>query len=733
MNFSNSNGERLQPRTTTLLRAGLVATDRLTAEIAQMDEGPQVNPESLLLANAQVPDEKLTCPNPNCYDRQKFIAQLAQITGLTPKALAGAIPRVSRDPGVASTTLTELVAIIEGLLNHSLTDTESDLVDVAWQQRGKKQLSRSKKFCTECTLPYNFEPAFKPGQVINGQYKVLGVLAYGGMGWIYLALDITLQRYVVLKGLLNQHDEEAALLAVQERQFLTQIDHPTIVRIYNVISTGTSSFIAMEYVGGTSLATLLEKNGPLPVEEAIRYILALLPAFSHLHTRGILYCDLKPGNIMIDRGQVRLIDMGGACRKEQHDGPIFGTVGFVAPEAGEHPSVESDIYTIARTLAASICKFEIGGRYLYSLPSAADEPLFAAHASLRLLLARATRQEPLKRFHSIEEFAAQLLGVYREITCQTSGPCQLESTIFGDIEPVYHRERPYLMLPSLKFDLGDPAAQQFLSGSSGGGNTNQRSLYEAARKSHPNSQEIRFRLAHSFAIANDLSGAKRLLDEAQSQSPDDWRLLWYGGILSMASADWAQALSKFELLRAELPGELAVLFAEAIAKERCSADALSIYTRILNTDRNAVAAIFGMADCCMRKGDKRKAINLLLTVPAHVSSCSQSRKQALDLLLDGSPTQEDLGLAESLLQEIDLAEMQRLQLQVKIVEMAVSALHEGSVKSAADVVLFQERFTERGQRVAAERLLRSLAGFYSGGAKVDLIDRANAIRPWSLF
>ncbi|HEY6792597.1 MAG TPA: serine/threonine protein kinase, partial [Trebonia sp.] len=115
-------------------------------------------------------------------------------------------------------------------------------------------------FCRNCGTRFSFRPKLSPGELVAGQYEVLGCLAHGGLGWIYLAKDRNVSdRWVVLKGLLNTGDADAMEAALAERQFLAQVEHPNIVRIYNFVQqpdrvTGEASgYIVMEYVGGKSL------------------------------------------------------------------------------------------------------------------------------------------------------------------------------------------------------------------------------------------------------------------------------------------------------------------------------------------------------------------------------------------------------------------------------------------------------------------------------------------------
>jgi serine/threonine-protein kinase PknG len=181
--------------------------------------------------------------------------------------------------------------------------------------------------CPQCGRRYNFVPTLKPGDVVAEQYEVQGCLAFGGLGWIYLAKDTTLGRWVVLKGLLNTADESAAAAAVAERQFLAAVKHPNIVGIYNFVKRAAEGFIVMEYVGGSPLKDVRKQRGPLPPAEAIAYVHRVLEAFGYLHRQGLVYCDFKPDNFMLegDPPDVKLIDMGGVRRLDDLGGDVYGT------------------------------------------------------------------------------------------------------------------------------------------------------------------------------------------------------------------------------------------------------------------------------------------------------------------------------------------------------------------------------------------------------------------------
>ena len=134
---------------------------------------------------------------------------------------------------------------------------------------------------------------------------------------------------------------------------------------------GGEGFIVMEYINGRSLKQIRKERGPLPPGEAIAYMHRILGSFGYLHGLGLVYCDFKPDNVMVEGNDVKLIDMGGVRRIDDPGGDIYGTTGYTAPEAGEGPTVVSDLYTVARTLAVLVTDIPSFSRdHRYSLPDA---------------------------------------------------------------------------------------------------------------------------------------------------------------------------------------------------------------------------------------------------------------------------------------------------------------------------------------------------------------------------
>ncbi|MEV7270932.1 tetratricopeptide repeat protein [Streptomyces bacillaris] len=334
--------------------------------------------------------------------------------------------------------------------------SRSDCGAPVGRSRGERP-GRTEGFCTKCGHPYSFVPKLTGGDIVHGQYEVVGCLAHGGLGWVYLAVDRAVSdRWVVLKGLLDTGDQDAMAAAISERRFLAEIEHANIVRIYNFVEhldqrTGSlDGYIVMEYVGGKALKEIANqrrtpsgKRDPLPVEQACAYGIEALEALGHLHSRNLLYCDFKVDNAIQTEDQLKLIDMGAVRRMDDDESAIYGTVGYQAPEMAEvGPSVASDLYTVARTLA--VLTFDFQGYtnvFVDSLPDPDTIEVFRTYESFYRLLVRATDPDPGRRFASASEMAEQLTGVLREVVALQSGrPRPALSTLFGAELRVTDRE-----------------------------------------------------------------------------------------------------------------------------------------------------------------------------------------------------------------------------------------------------------------------------------------------------
>jgi serine/threonine-protein kinase PknG len=630
-------------------------------------------------------------------------------------------------------------------------------------------------FCRNCGTRFSFSPKLDRGDVVAGQYEVLGCLAFGGLGWIYLARDHNVSdRWVVLKGLLNTGDADAMAAAVAERQFLAQVEHPNIVRIYNFVQhadrrTGESAgYIVMEYVGGKSLKQILQdaraSGGSVPVAHAIAYAIEVLPALGYLHDRGLVYCDFKPDNVIQTEEQLKLIDMGGV-RGADSDGPIYGTVGYQAPEIGaEGPSVSSDLFTVARALA--VLTFEFKGyqsTYKFTLPDGV--PLLEQHESFARLLRRATDADPDRRFASAGEMAEQLTGVLREVLAVADGtPRPAFSTVFspelqaigtelaGGDEPDHGRAgRPsgteiIAGMPAPQVDRADPAAG-YLATLAGLDSGLRAAALAAALSGDVTvpaevaaSAETRLALARAQLDTGDYAGAARTLADLAAGDPSDWRIAWTDGLRRLASGDAAAAAGAFSAVYDELPGELAPKLALAFAAEAAgdSASAGRYFRLVWTVDRSCISAAFGLARACLAAGDRPGAIAALAAVPESSSYHAAAQIAAVRILVSPGVTGDDLHQAGGRLSRLTLDEVRRQQLTVEILRAALGWASSDRPAVAGPApgngpILGCEP-NERSLRFGLERGYRALARLTSDRARrITLVDMANAVRPktWS--
>jgi serine/threonine protein kinase len=199
------------------------------------------------------------------------------------------------------------------------------------------------------------EGRFLPGTLLNGRYRIIGMLGRGGMGEVYRATDLTLGQSVALKFLSGAADQTWLERFHNEVRIARQVSHPNVCRVYDIGEAEGLAFLSMEYVDGEDLATLLRRIGRLPNDKALEISRKVCAGLAAAHSRGVIHRDLKPGNIMLDRrGEVLIVDFGLAALPSQL-GPQDvrqGTPAYMAPEQlkGSEVSAASDIYALGLVL-----------------------------------------------------------------------------------------------------------------------------------------------------------------------------------------------------------------------------------------------------------------------------------------------------------------------------------------------------------------------------------------------
>jgi serine/threonine protein kinase len=261
-------------------------------------------------------------------------------------------------------------------------------------------------------------------RIVEGKYRIEKLLGKGGMGAVFLAHDLTLEREVAIKVLPPDvaQDEQVVRRFQQEAKTAARLDHPNIIPIYRVESEGGLNYFVMKYISGTSLEDLLEKKEPLPVPEIQRILWEAACAIGHAHQRGVVHRDVKPANIMFDHdGRVMLTDFGiskalQAATGFTATGMIIGTPHYMAPEQGKGAPVDgrADQYSLGvvgyRMITAELpfsgdSVHTIIYKHIYEAPPLASAKRPGIPGSLTVAISRALSKEPDQRFATMEEFA----------------------------------------------------------------------------------------------------------------------------------------------------------------------------------------------------------------------------------------------------------------------------------------------------------------------------------------
>ncbi len=627
----------------------------------------------------------------------------------------------------------------------------------------------SEGWCPHCGSAYSFLPQLVSGDMIADQYEIKGCIAHGGLGWVYLAFDHNVnERPVVLKGLVHSGDAEAQKIAMAERQFLAEVTHPGIVKIYNFVEHPDQQgnpvgYIVMEYVGGKSLKQA--RSDKLPVAEGIGYMLEILPALGYLHSIGLTYNDLKPENIMITEDQLKLIDLGAVSRINSF-GYLYGTPGYQAPEiVRTGPTVATDIYTVGRTLAALTLSLRTRkGRFVQGLPE--DDPVLAEYDSFHRLLRRAIDPDPRRRFGSAEEMTSQLLGVLREVVAQDSGmPRPGLSTVFSPTRSTFgvdllvahtdvyldgqvHSEKltAQEIVKALPVPLVDPTdvGAAVLSASVLSQPVQTLDQLRAARHGALDSEgidlsesvELPLMEVRALLDLGDVAKATRKLDDLAGRVGWKWRLVWFRAVSQMLTADYDSATKHFTEVLDTVPGELAPKLALAATAELAgNLDERKFYNTVWCSDNGVISAGFGLARAQSAAGDRDAAVRTLDKVPATSRHFTTARLTSAVTLLSGRSmneiTEQHIRNAARRVEALPDSEPRVLQIRALVLGTAMDWLADNTA-STNHILGFP--FTEHGLQLGVEASLRGLARVAPTQAhRYALVDLANSVRPTSTF
>ncbi|MFD7970751.1 tetratricopeptide repeat protein [Streptomyces clavifer] len=632
-------------------------------------------------------------------------------------------------------------------------------------------------YCPRCGREYSFEPQLGPGDRVGDHYEVLGHLAVGGLGWIYLAEDTQVPgHHVVLKGLINTDDAVARRAAVEERRSLTTFHHRDIVRIVTYVQHQVSGegeptgYIVMEYVGGRTLEWIRHASaaeltalfdGSFGIGHVITYGCKILGALEYLHAKGLLYCDMKPENVIHYGRDIKVIDLGAVRRIDDRSSHLVYTSAYAPPKPerdrrGFH--IDTDLFTVGRTLE--------------TLASRADPANGLAEHSFKAVVRRATHEDPAARFTSAAEMSRQLWEVFREHQALSGHePYPERSTRFEPTAAVFGAEHgtvPALdhwtgrtgpEVPELSIEAPDPedaarampvpipdqhdAAAVLLGGLVSG--SPERIAEEAGRDPALSTVETSLWLCRAYLDAGDTDRARQWLGRAGEQSGAyDWRIFWHRGLLLLATHQIQQAMSEFIAVYASLPGETAPKLALGFCAEHLPAEGRrpeDYYEAVWRRDRTQGSAAFGLARLYLRQGGRARAVALLDEVPTTSRHYDSARIAAIRVLtgrLAGvGPTADQLAEADQRLAQLgELAQhlagsgaWDRLLAEVR--ENAfVCRPADGWGQRFPAGPRFGTTDTPQGWSALLSRSLKGLADqALSASDRGDLLDRAYAALP----
>ncbi|HEX2911190.1 MAG TPA: tetratricopeptide repeat protein [Chloroflexia bacterium] len=477
----------------------------------------------------------------------------------------------------------------------------------------------------------------------KGRYHITRQIGSGGMGSVFLAEDNVLKRKVVIKALLQSDDPELVQASIKEREFLAAVKHPNVVQIYDFLQIDTDGYIVMEFVNGKTLFTIMEEQAaPFETAQAIRYILDILPAFSYMHRLGLIYCDFKPQNIMLEQHKdgttgVKLIDLGTVIRYEKNPSAVYGTQGFYAPEAVKNPSPETDLYTVARSLAYMVSLMDLDHPQ-FGMPPAEHYKIFRDNPALYRLLVKATHPVQAKRFSTVEAMTDQLEGVLRVIAGGQPG-VPVSSKLFSvngfttgklgtrEIANLDEKDKAYDLLKQ-----GDAAVKA-------GQVTQALALFNQAAGVNPNSPDAHLRLADLYMERDQFSQALSEITRVQRIDPNNWKIAWYTGRLLEVQGNLPAALDQYRELAEDLPGELPPLLslARVYSKLGKYQEAVETYRLVMRAHPDNPEALFGAASCLASEQKYKEAVAVLNQVSESSAKFVEAQQIICDLYLYHKP------------------------------------------------------------------------------------------------
>ena len=271
-------------------------------------------------------------------------------------------------------------------------------------------------------------------RLLSDRYELGDVLGYGGMSEVHRGLDTRLGRDVAVKVLRADlaRDPQFQIRFRREAQNATALDHPAIVAVFDTgevpSDLGPLPYIVMEYVDGLTLREIVKTQGPMSEQRVVEVMADVCAALDFSHTHDVLHCDVKPGNIMINRaGAVKVMDFGTTCAPSFRENvtmtaAVIGTAQYMSPEQarGEAVDARSDIYGAGCALFelltgeppfAGDTPVAVAYKHVREAPHSPSELNLHVTPQLDAIVLKALSKDPANRYQSANQMEADLMRV----------------------------------------------------------------------------------------------------------------------------------------------------------------------------------------------------------------------------------------------------------------------------------------------------------------------------------
>jgi eukaryotic-like serine/threonine-protein kinase len=290
------------------------------------------------------------------------------------------------------------------------------------------------------------------GTVLSGRYRLESKLGSGGMSTVYLARDITLERWVAAKVMHREMSDQPDQIERfrREARAVAQLSHPNVVSVIDAGEDGGHPYIVFEYVDGETLKQRIERVGPLPVDEATAYAIEIGRGLAAAHSRRLVHRDVKPQNVLIDsEGRAKVTDFGIARSLEAdgltQTGRVLGTTDYVSPEQamGRGVDARTDIYSLGVLLYEMLtgtvpftAETVVGVAMKHVNEDMPDVQRRRPEVSsaLAAVVERATAKDPKQRYPDMASCLADLEGAL-EVEVVRSGGAHGQATSVLDTVP----------------------------------------------------------------------------------------------------------------------------------------------------------------------------------------------------------------------------------------------------------------------------------------------------------